>query len=337
MTTYTATTKQILRDDIRFIDKQLDSARRHMAEGDKAEAWSILDGLLDYYDFKKHFPDILVNEDESLRFLDMYEALRGIDDLIEIDAVQMLSGREPLEWRPGYSREEILRRLEAFLDRIETWLALDWFEGGEIIRSLEVLKEKIRAFIRFFQNDAGGYLWGPVIDVRNAKKRLLRSLSGELPFAEIYELLMTMDRNLTWLVFRFRLHLDELTPASVAEILAEIAARKHAILAIIDAARAEDESAPAQPPESGNAPAQPPPGWDDLQPFPPPGYGMLGAGIVPIPALHRGNRVGRGAGINSGKAGNFRALLISGLLGLVAGAVIAALLAAVFKGNCPVG
>lgn len=337
MTSYTAESKQILRDDIRFIDDQLDSARRHMAEGDKAEAWSILDGLLDYYDFKKHFPDILVNEDESIRFLDMYEALREIDDIIEIDAIQVLVGEDPLEWRPGYSRDEILRRLEAFLDRIETWLALEWFEGEEILRSLEVLKEKVQAFIRFFQNYAGGYLWGPVIDVRNAKKRLLRSLSDELPFAEIYELLMTMDRDLTWLVFRFRLHLEELTAESVAETLADIAARKHAILAIIDATRARDETVPVQPPsEDNDTLPQPPPGWDDLQPFPPPGYAMFGTSIVPVYVSRRQNLEDGGIGV--GKPGNRRTVLVSGLLGFVVGAAaVSILVGLMFAVKCPMG
>lgn len=335
MTTYTTATKQILRDDIRFIDDQLDLARRHMAKGDKAEAWSILDGLLDYYDFKKHFPDIFVGEGESMRFLDMYEALRAIDDIIEIDAIQLLVEEDPLEWRPGYSREEILRRLEAFLDQIETWLALDWFEGEEILRSLEVLKEKIQAFIRFFQNYAGEPLWPPVIDVRDAKKRLLRSLSEELPFAEIYELLMSMDRNLTYLVFRFRLHLDELTLDDVEGAINEIAENKHAILAIINAARAEDENMPAQPPENEDAPTEPPPGWDDLQPFPPPGYAMIGTSIVPI---HASRRHGRNAGIDIGEVGNSRTIMIAGLLGLVVGAVVASVLAALlFIAKCPVG
>jgi hypothetical protein len=62
MTTYTLKSKQILRDDITFIDQQLEFARTKMREGNKDEAWSTLDGLLDYYDFKKHFPDIFVLE-----------------------------------------------------------------------------------------------------------------------------------------------------------------------------------------------------------------------------------------------------------------------------------
>lgn len=338
MTTYITATKQILRDDIRFIDDQLDSARDHMAAGDKAEAWSVLDGLLDYYDFKKHFPDIFVSGEESMRFLDMYEALRGVDDLIEIDAIQILVGQDPLEWRPGYSREEILRRIEAFLDLIETWLALDWFEGEEILRSLEVLKDKVQAFIRFFQNYAGEFQWGPVIDVREAKKRLLRSLSEELPFAEIYELLMSMDRNLTYLVFRFRLHLDELTLDTVEGAINEIAEDKHAILAIINATRAEDENMPAQPPENEDAPAQPPPGWDDLQPFPPAGYAMFGTSIVPVYTSRRQTHAGSNVGVDTGEPGNSRAILVSGLLGLVIGAVAASILATLlFVANCPVG
>src|SRR5687767_3996171 len=76
MTTYTTELKQKLRDDIRFIDDQLDAARRHMANGNKAEAWSILDGLLEYYDFKNHFPDIFINENESMRFMYVRGAAR---------------------------------------------------------------------------------------------------------------------------------------------------------------------------------------------------------------------------------------------------------------------
>ena len=67
---YTLATKQILKGDIRFIDGQLDLAlaRRKMAAGDKAEAWCILDSLLGYFDFKKHFPDIFVDANTSIRF-----------------------------------------------------------------------------------------------------------------------------------------------------------------------------------------------------------------------------------------------------------------------------
>lgn len=338
MTTYTTATKRILRDDIRFIDDQLDSARNHMAEGDREEAWSVLDSLLDYYDFKKHFPDIFIGEDEFMRFLDMYEALRGIDDIIEIDAIGILVEQGALEWRPGYSREEILRRIEAFLEQIETWLELDWFEGGEIIRSLEVLKEKIQAFIRFFQNYTDEPLWGPVIDVRDAKKRLLRSLSEGLPFAEIYELLMSMDRNLTYLVFQFRLHLDELTPDTVEGAIAEIAEDKHAILAIIDASRAEDENMPAQPPENEDAPAEPPPGWDDLQPFPPAGYAMFGASIVPIRTSRQRNHAGGDADTDIDKTGNTRTTVVAALLGLAVGAAAGSTIATLwFIANCPAG
>ncbi|HEY3488012.1 MAG TPA: hypothetical protein VGL10_08095 [Gammaproteobacteria bacterium] len=44
MTTfYTSKNKQILRDDITFIDQQLAHAREQMAKGDKGEAWSTLD------------------------------------------------------------------------------------------------------------------------------------------------------------------------------------------------------------------------------------------------------------------------------------------------------
>jgi hypothetical protein len=95
MTTYTLESKQILCDDIVFIDQQLTFARNKMAEGDKAEAWSTLDSLLDYYDFKKHFPDIFVNEGEAIRFVDMYKALRALDDITEIDAHDVLADSNP--------------------------------------------------------------------------------------------------------------------------------------------------------------------------------------------------------------------------------------------------
>lgn len=338
MTTYTGESKQILRDDIQHIDDQLDLARRHMAEGNKAEAWSTLDGLLNYYDFKKHFPDILVGEGEYMRFMDMYEALRAIDDIIEIDATQMLVEQSSLEWRPGYTREEILRRLEAFLNQIEAWLELRWFEGEEILDSLQVLKEKVQAFIRFFQNYSDQPLWPPVIDVRDAKKRLLRSLSDELPFTEIYELLMTMDRNLTHLVFQFRLHLDEVTLETVERVINEIAEKKHAILAIIDATLAEDENVPVQPPENEGAPTQPPPGWDDLQPFPPAGYAMFGTSIVPIQISRRQHSAGRDVGIDIGRARNSRTIIVSGLIGFAIGAMAAStLVTLLFVDNCPVG
>jgi hypothetical protein len=334
MTTfYTSVTKQILRDDIVFIDEQLTYARNKMAEGDKAEAWSTLDGLLGYYDFKKHFPDIFVNEGEYIRFLDMYDVLRDIDDIIEIDAIQILAGGNPLEWRPGYSREEILRRIEAFLDQIERWQALNWFEGDEILDSLELLKEKIRAFIRFFQNYTDEYLFKQVIEIRDAKKRLWRLLSDNLPFAEIYEHLLTMDRDLTYLVFRFRLHLEDVTPDEVESVCNEIAEKKHAILAIINATRAGDEVAPLQPP----------PGWDDLQPFPPPGYALIGTSIVPIRASRRRNQgvtliAGSMAAIDIGNAAKSREFMTLGLFGLVFGAIVVSVLGTLWViGNCTAG
>lgn len=318
MTTfYTSKNKQILRDDIVFIDQQLTLARNKMAEGNKAEAWSTLDGLLDYFDFKKHFPDILVKEGEYIRFVDMYETLRAIDDITEIDAIQILTGGNPLEWRPGHSRAEILRRLEAFLRQIEAWQALDWFEGEEIHDSLEILKEQIKAYIQFIQNFNAddGILFGPAVDVVAAKKRLWRALSDELPFAEIYELLMTMDRDLTALVFRFRLHLNDVTLEEMERTIREIEEKKHAILAIINAARARDESATPQPPPSnGGTPVKPLPGWDDLIPFPPAGYAFFGGGIVPIASRQRASSVG----------GNATTMKTRGFLwGLVIGAVIA--------------
>jgi hypothetical protein len=342
MTTYTLESKQILRDDITFIDQQLTLARNKMREGDKGEAWSVLDGLLDYYDFKRHFPDIMVNEGEVILFKDMYEALRAIDDIIEIDAIQILTGGNPYEWRPGYSREEILRRIEAFLRQIEIWLALNWFEGDEIADSLELLKEKIEAFIRFFQNYNGGYLFGQVIDIRNAKKRLWRSLSDELPFAEIYELLLSMDRNLTFLVFRFRLHLEDVTLEQVESIIRGIEKDKHAILAIIDATRAENETAPLQPPPGDDStPLQPPPGWDDLQPFPPAGYAFIGNSLLPIRASRRDGTVSviqSIAGAGSGKAAKTRIFLIAGLIGLVIGVVVASIVVSLLSGaNCVTG
>jgi hypothetical protein len=328
MTTYTNELKQKLRDDITFIDSQLDLARENMAKGDKAEAMSLLDGLLDYYDFKKHFPHIFVKEGEYLEFKNFYEALRTIDDIIEIDAIQILTGRPPLEWRPGFTRQEILRWLQGLLAQIDAWIKLDWFEGDEIRESLRVLKKKIEAFIRFFENYAGGYLWGPVLDVQDAKKRLWRSLSENLPFAEIYDLLMTMDRDLRSLVFRFRLHIDELTPESVARTIAEIVQMKHAILAIINATRADDEILP--PPEGEEPPRQPPPGWDDLQPFPPAGYAFFGGSIVPIQASRR-----TGESINVARAGNSR-IIMAGLFGLAVGAIAASVLFILFSPNCPV-
>jgi hypothetical protein len=332
MTTYTTTVKQRLRDDIRFIDDHLDSAREHMTAGNKAEAWSLLDGLLEYYDFKNHFPDIFVNEDEVVRFLDMYEALRAIDDIIEIDATGILAGGGPPEWRPNRTREQILERLLAFLARIEAWLGLGWFDpDGEIAESLRVLREKVEAFIIFFENFAGQPVWGPVIDVREAKKLLLRALSENLPFAEIYELLMTMDRDLTYLVFQFRLHLDRVTPEMVASLIAEIARKKHAILAIINATRADDASAPLPPPENENGPVQPPPGWDDLQPFPPSGYAFFGGSILPIQASRR---TGENVGVNVVKAGNSR-IIVAGLFGVVVGAIAASILFILFSSNCP--
>lgn len=319
MTTfYTLKNKQILRDDIVFIDQQLEIARTKMRAGNKAEAWSTLDGLLDYYDFKKHFPDILVKEDEYLRFVDMYEALRALDDITEIDAIQILIGRNPLEWRPGHSRAEILQRLEAFLRQIETWQALDWFEGAGIQDSLEILKEKIKTFIQFIQNFNvdDGVLFGPAMDVLAAKKLLWRALSDALPFAEIYELLMTMDRDLTALVFRFRLHLEDVTLEEVERTIREIEEKKHAILAIINAARAEDESATPQPLPSDGTPVKPPPGWDDLIPFPPAGYAFFGGGIVTMTSRLRTSSVGGNA--STTKTRGF-------LWGLVIGAVIAAI------------
>lgn len=334
MTTYTAATKQILRDDIVFIDQQLTLARNKMSEGDKAEAWSIFDSLLGYYDFKKHFPDIFVNGDESIRFRDFYEVLHDIDDIIEIDAIQMLTQGNALEWRPGHSRDEILHRLRAFLQQIERWKALGWFEGDDIIDSLELLKEKVQAFIRFFQNYDGGYLFRQVIDVREAKKGLWRSLSETLPFAEIYTHLLTMDRDLLHRLFRFRLHLDDVTLEEVEQTIDEIVAKKHAILAIIDATHAEDESVPHEPP----------PGWDDLQPFPPPGYAMLGTGIVPVRASRRikqtitvvgGNYVGV---VNTGSIFNKRTGAILGVLGVIFVSVVAATVTILlFTNHCTTG
>jgi hypothetical protein len=331
MTTYTTELKEKLRVDIRYIDDQLDLARGHMARGEKAEAWAVLDGLNTYFDFKKHFPDILVNESESMRFMDLYEALRDIDDIIEIDATDALTGTGPREWRPGYTRDEILRRLRAFLEQIERWRQLDWFEGAGILDSLQVLKEKIEAFIDYFQNPAGGFRWGPVTDVREAKKRLWRSLSEGLPFAEVYEQLVSMDRNLTYLVFRFRLHLDELTPEAVEASIADIVRAKHAILAIIDAARAVDEI-PAQPPANENGPRQPPPGWDDLQPYPPAGYAFFG-GLVPVHASRRKKLSGEGAGIDAGVTGNSG--LVRSLLAFALGAVAALVACLLFGARCP--
>jgi hypothetical protein len=335
MTTYyTSESKQILRDDITFIDQQLEIARSKMKEGNKEEAWSTLDGLLDYYDFKKHFPDILVREGEYIRFVDMYEALRALDDITEIDALDVLRGDNP-DWRPDYTREEILRRLEAFLKQIETWLALNWFEGEEILDSLELLKEKIQAYIRFFQNYNGEFIFGPAIDVLGAKKRFWRALSDYLPFAEIYELLMSMDRNLTFLVFRFRLHLDDVTLEEVERFIKGIEKQKHAILAIINATRATDESAPS--PSDESTPLQPPPGWDDLQPFPPAGYALFGNSIVPIYASRcRGGA--RGLIAASGKTVKTRLFLIAGLIGLVIGAAVASIVVRLlFTANCTTG
>lgn len=331
MTTYTTELKEKLRVDIRYIDGQLDLAREQMAKGDQAEAQAILDGLLDYFDFKKHFPDIFVNENESLRFQDMYEALRAIDDIIEIDAGDVRAGR-PREWRPGYTRDEILQRLYAFLDQIDAWLGLNWFEGEEIRHSLEVLKQKVQAFIRYFENDSE-FSWGPVTDVREAKKRLWRALSEGLPFAEVYEQLLSMDRSLTYLVFRFRLHLAELTLEAVEASIADIVRAKHAILAVINATRADDEIL-TQPPAEENGPRQPPPGWDDLQPFPPPGYTFFGGSIVPV---YASRRPGMAGDAGSGKAGNSRESLVSGLIGFVIGAVAAWVVAMLLIADCPVG
>jgi hypothetical protein len=330
MTTYTTELKQKLRDDIGFIDSQLDLAREKMAAGDKAEAWSLLDGLLGYFDFKKHFPDILINEDTYMRFQDMYEALRAIDDIIELDAVEILSGSAPYEWRPGYTRDEILQRLYTFLDQIEAWMKLGWFDpDGDIAESLRVLKEKVEAFIRFFQNRTNEFLWGPVIDVREAKKQLFRAFNEDLAFAEIYELLMAMDRNLTCLVFQFRLHLEELTLETVTRFIEGLAKDKHAILAIINATRADDEI--FLPPETEEPPRQPPPGWDDLRPFPPPGYGFFGGSLVPLQASRR---TGVSLGVNVARAGNSR-IIMAVLFGLIAGAITASILFVLFGANCP--
>jgi hypothetical protein len=332
MTTfYTSENKQILRDDITFIDQQLAHAREAMGKGNKDEAWSTLDGLLDYFDFKKHFPDILVKEGDYIRFVDMYEALRALDDITEIDALDVLAGRNP-DWRPNYTRAQIVRKLQEFLAQIEAWEALDWFEGEEILDSLEILKQKIKDYIEFFQNFNGGFLFGPAIDVLNAKKRLWRALSDELPFAEIYELLMSMDRNLLFLVVRFRLHLANVTPDEVEQFISAIEAKKHAILAIINATRARDENAPVQPPpvEEGG-PLEPPPGWDDLIPFPPAGYAFFGDGIVPIHYRQRGFSIG------DNTASGITASMRGFLLGLVAGAVIAAVVGAIFISNCTPG
>jgi hypothetical protein len=149
---------------------------------------------------------------------------------------------------------------------------------------LEILKEKIRVFIQFFQNFNvdDGILFGPAIDVLAAKKRLWRALSELLPFAEIYELLMTMDRNLLYLVFRFRLHLADVTLKEVEQFISAIEEKKHAILAIINATRGSDETARPKPsPSEGGVPVEPPPGWDDLIPFPPTGYAFIGGSIMP--------------------------------------------------------
>lgn len=324
MTTfYTSRNKQILRDDITFIDQQLEIARRAMRAGNKGEAWSTLDGLLDYFDFKKHFPDILVKEGEYIRFQDMYEALRALDDITEIDALDVLRGDNP-DWRPDYTREEILRKLREFLAQIEAWQALDWFEGDEIQDSLEKLKEKVQAYIEFFQTYNGGFIYGPAIDVLAAKKLLWRALSDDLPFAEIYGLLVTMDRNLLYLVFRFRLHLDDVTLEEVERFIRSLEEKKHAILAIINATRASDESAP------DGAPLQPPPGWDDLIPFPPTGYAFFGGGIVPIASRRRGFTVG-----GDTASGAKTRTLLAGLLGLALGAIAATIfITLLFSGNC---
>jgi hypothetical protein len=277
MTTfYTAAAKERLQADIVFIDEQLDYARDRMARGDKAEAWSTFDSLLGYFDFKKHFPDILIGDDEYMRFMDMYEALRNIDDIIEIDATGLLAGGAPNDWRPGHSRDDILRLMREFLDQIDRWKALDWFEGDDILDAFDKLKGKIEDYIRFFENYDDQPFWGPVIDVRRAKKPLWRALSDDLPFWEIYEALLSMDRNLTYLVFKFRLHIDEVTLEMVESVVRELKERKHAISAIIRAARAPDEGI-----------QQPPPGWDDLQPYPPPGYAMVGPEFVPIASRRR--------------------------------------------------
>jgi tetratricopeptide (TPR) repeat protein len=330
MTTYTNELKQKLRDDITFIDSQLDLAREHMAKGDKAEASSLLDGLLDYFDFKKHFPDIFITEDQYMRFQDMYEALRAIDDIIEIDAGDVRTGYRR-EWRPGYTREEIMRRLRAFLDQIEAWLRLGWFDPDrEIAESLRVLKEKIEAFTRYFENN-DEFSWAPVHNVLDAKKRFWRALSENLPFAEIYELLMSMDRNLTYLVFRFRLHSDELTLEAVASTIEQIAQYKHSILAIINDTRADDEI--LRPPPGGEGPPwQPPPGWDDLQPYPPAGYAFFGGSIVPIQASRR---TGECVGVDAATAGNSR-VTMAGLFGLAVGVIAASILFILFSPNCPV-
>jgi hypothetical protein len=330
MTTfYTNASKQILRDDITFIDQQLEYARARMRAGNKAEAWSTLDGLLGYYDFKKHFPDIWVKEGDYIRFVDMYETLRALDDITEIDALDVLRGDNP-DWRPDYTRAEILRRLREFLAQIEAWQALDWSAGEEIVDGLEILKEKIQEYIRFFENYTNQFIFGPAIEVLAAKKLLWKALSEELPYAEIYELLMTMDRNLLYLVFRFRRHMDKVTVDEVEQFIKSIEEKKHAILAIINATRAQDETAPVQPPpvEEGG-PLERPPGWDDLIPFPPAGYAFFGGSIVPM-ASRRG---GLTAGGNTGKTTSMRGFL----LGLVLGAVIAAVVAALFMNNCTPG
>lgn len=332
MTTYTLRTKEILRADIVFIDEQLEFARGKMAQGDKAEAWSTLDSLLGYFDFKKHFPDIFVNENDVIKFQDVYEALRGIDDIIEIDAIEMLSNGTALDWRPGYTRAQILQKLQEFLQQIDRWKALNWFEGEEIDDALSKLKSKVDAFINFYQNyNKGDFLFREALSVYEAKKLLWRTLSDDLPFAEIYEQLLSMDRNLTYLVFKFRLHNDQVTKDMVNDITQHIEDSKHAILAIVDATKAEDEVIEE---ESENKPfQQPPPGWDDLQPFPPYGYAMLGAdSIVPL-------RVSRRRGsipvINKGNSDNTISINQLSLLGIVAGAAaLGAVGAMLFGGNC---
>lgn len=277
---YTLATKDILRADIRFIDEQLDFARKKMQAGDTAEAWSTLDSLLGYYDFKKHFPDIFVNENSTIRFMDMYEVFREIDNLIEVDAVAILGGDTPPPWRPQHQLDEIMTKLREFIRQLDQWKALNWFEGESIIDAFNLLKKKIENFIRFAQNFNNQPVWGPVIDVRDAKKILLSELSDDLPFWEVYEKLISMDRNLRFLVFRFRAIPQRVTKELVESVIGEIEELKHSIRAIVNATRADDEEVPVPIPEPNDEFPQHPPGWDDLQPFPPHGYAMVGPELI---------------------------------------------------------
>ena len=137
-----------------------------------------------------------------------------------------------------------------------------------------------------------------------------------------------MDRDLTYLVFKFRLHLDDVTQEMVDSSTRSIEEYKHAILAIINATRAEGESVPLEPPT----------GWDDLLPFPPPGWAMLGNYIVPIRSS-RGqiaSLLSAGTGVfNIGKTSRPIKVNIPGLIAIVvATAVIAVVATLVIVTNC---